>query len=181
VIDAQQQYDESVEEDGGDASVDNLSTFDIVSASRSNAPVLLTGSADDAEALAREIHSLSGWRHGTFVVLDCGALPEAELAGVLQRLLFPEPPVGDRPEPRLRQDGTLFLRNVETLPLRAQRVVSDWLESGSASKLRRAGRRLMASASSSLLPAVLEGRFDAGVYYRLNVLHLILPVEAGRM
>jgi len=181
VIDAQQRYEESVEEDGGDAPVENVSTFDIVSASRSDAPVLLTGRAQDAEALAREIHSLSGWRHGRFVVLDCASLAEDELIGVLQRLLFPEPYPSGRPEPRLRQDGTLLLRNVERLPLRAQRIVSDWLETGSASTVRRAGRRLMATASSSLLPAVLAGRFDEGVYYRLNVLHLILPVEAGRM
>jgi DNA-binding NtrC family response regulator len=180
VIEAQQHYEESVEENGGGAPVQSLSTFDILSASRSDAPVLLTGRARDAEALAREIHSLSGWRHGQFVVLDCGGLPETELVSTLQRLLFPDPPPADRAEPRLRQDGTLLLRNVEKLPLRAQRVVGDWLESGSASQVRRAGRRLMATASASLLPAVLEGRFDGSVYYRLNVLHLILPMEAGR-
>ena len=174
MIDAQEGYDESVEEDGGDAPVENVSTFDIVSASRSDAPVLLTGRAQDAEALAREIHSLSGWRHGKFVVLDCGALAETELVGTLQRLLFPATH-SDRPEPRLRQDGTLLLRNVEKLPLEAQRIVSDWLETSSGSRVRRAGRRLMATASSSLLPAVVEGRFDEDVYYRLNVLHLILP------
>lgn len=173
MIDAQERY-EMVEEDGREAPVENVSTFDIVSASRSDAPVLLTGGAQDAEALAREIHSLSGWRHGKFVVLDCGGLPEAELVGVMQRMLFPEARI-DFPEARLRQDGTLLLRNVEKLPVRGQQILSDWLETGSASRIRRAGRRLMATASSSLLPAVLEGRFDASVYYRLNVLHLILP------
>ena len=179
MIDAQERYDETVDENGGQTPVGNVSTFDIVSASRSDAPVLLTGSAQDAEALAREIHRLSGWRHGKFVVVDCGSLPEAELIGVMQRLLFPEPRT-DRPEVRLRQDGTLLLRNVERLPAGAQRILSDWLETGSASALRRAGRRLMATASSSLLPAVIEGRFDADVYYRLNVLHLILPMTPGR-
>jgi DNA-binding NtrC family response regulator len=180
VIDAQQQYDETVDEDGGDAPVENVSTFDIVSASRSDAPVLLTGRAQDAEALAREIHSLSGWRHGKFVVLDCGSLPELELIGVMRRLLFPESRA-ENPQVRLRQDGTLLLRNVEKLPVGGQRILSDWLETGSASTIRRAGRRLMATASSSLLPAVLDGRFDADVYYRLNVLHLILPATSGRM
>jgi DNA-binding NtrC family response regulator len=180
VIDAQQHYEESLEEDGSEAPVESASTFDIVSASRSDAPVLLTGGAKEAEALAREIHSLSGWRHGRFLVLDCGSLSEVELVGVLQRLLFPESQPSEQPEPRLRQDGTLLLRNIEKLPLRAQRIVSDWLETGSGSNVRRAGRRLMATASTTLLPAVLEGRFDAGVYYRLNVLHLIVPVEAGR-
>jgi DNA-binding NtrC family response regulator len=180
VIDAQEHYQEAVEEDGGGVPVENVSTFDIVSASRSDAPVLLTGRAQEAEALAREIHSLSGWRHGRFIVLDCANLAERELVGVLRRLLFPEPPRSDDPEPRLRQDGTLLLRNVERLPLSGQQILSDWLETASASRLRRAGRRLMATASSSLMPAVLEGRFDADVYYRLNVLHLILPMEAGR-
>ena len=177
MIDAQERY-ETVE-DGSEAEVENVSSFDIVSDSRSDAPVLLTGHARDAEALAREIHSLSGWRHGKFVVLDCGGLPEAELVGVMERMLFPDTQ-SDRPEARLRQDGTLLLRNVERLPVRGQRILSDWLETGTASRMRRAGRRLMATASSSLLPAVLEGQFDAGVYYRLIVLHLILPREGKR-
>lgn len=174
MIDAQQHY-ETVVEDGGEAPVENVSTFDIVSASRSDAPVLLTGRAQDTEALAREIHSLSGWRHGRFVVVDCGGLAEAELLGVMERMLFSASPA-DRPQARLRQDGTLLLRNVEKLPVRGQRILSDWLETSCASTVRRTGRRLMATASSSLLPAVLDGRFDAGVYYRLNVLHLILTM-----
>src|SRR5947207_14052591 len=87
VIDAQERYDESVEEDGRDTPVENVSTSDIVSASRSDAPVLLTSRPQDAEALARENHSLSGRRHGKVVVLDYGSLSEAELGGVIQRLL----------------------------------------------------------------------------------------------
>jgi DNA-binding NtrC family response regulator len=180
VIDAPERYEQWVG-NAGDAPAGNLPVFDIVSASRSDAPVLLTGDAHEAETVARQIHGLSGWRHGAFIVLECG-LPEAELVAALRRLLFFDiDAASGHPEARLRQNGTVLLRNVEKLSLTAQNVVGDWLESSRSDRERRAGRRLMASTSSSLLPAVLAGNFDAGVYYRLNVLHLVLPRDPRPM
>ena len=159
----------------------NVQIFDIVSASRSSAPVLLTGGAPQAEEVAREIHSLSGWRHGAFIVMDCG-LPESEQIAALRQALFAGPGESSgHAEPRLQQNGTLLLRNVEKLSLAAQKVVGDWLESSRGDRKRRTGRRLMASTSGSLMPAVVEGQFEAAVYYRLNVLHLVLPRELRPM
>lgn len=180
MIDAPQRYEEWVGNAGG-GPAGHVPVFDIVSASRSDAPVLLTGDAEQAETLARQIHGLSGWRHGAFVVLECG-LPEAELVAALQRLLFFDiDAAAGQPEARLRQNGTVLLRNVEKLSLAAQNVVGDWLESSRFDRKRRTGRRLMASTSESLLPAVLAGNFDADVYYRLNVLHLVLPSDVRPM
>ena len=179
MIDAPQRYEQWVG-NAGDARAGHVPVFDIVSASRSDAPVLLTGNADEAEALARQIHDLSGWRHGAFIVLECG-IPEGELVAALRRLLFLATYAASGPEARLRQNGTVLLRNVEKLSLAAQNVVGDWLESSRFDRKRPAGRRLMASTSGSLLPAVLDGKFDAGVYYRLNVLHLVLPRDTRPM
>lgn len=179
MIDAPERYEEWVG-NAGNAPAGHVPVFDIVSASRSDAPVLLTGDAGQAETLARQIHGLSGWRHGAFIVLDCG-LPEAELVAALGRFLFFDDVPAGQPEARLRQNGTLLLRNVEKLSHVAQIVVGDWLESSRFDRKRRTGRRLMASTSESLLPAVLAGHFDAEVYYRLNVLHLVLPDDTRPM
>jgi Nif-specific regulatory protein len=173
VIDASERYEEWVG-NVGNAPAGHVPVFDIVSASRSDAPVLLTGDASQAETLARQIHGLSGWRHGAFIVVDCG-LPEPEVVAALGRLLFFDEAPAGQPEARLRQNGTLLLRNVEKLSHAAQNVVGDWLESSRFDRKRRTGRRLMASTPGSLLPAILAGDFDAEVYYRMNVLHLVLP------
>lgn len=154
-----------------------LSDLDLSSAARTDACVLLTGQEDAVRSLAYQIHSLSGWRHGPFTIVDCAKRSEtleSELFGLLSET---ESAAGPEPYPRLAQAGTVLLHDVGRLPPGVQARIADRLVT--LSEKRRAGssRRLMASTSEPLLPRVLDGTFDDRLFYRLNVIHFVLPGE----
>jgi DNA-binding NtrC family response regulator len=82
------------------------------------------------------------------------------------------------PYARLAQAGTVLLQDVWRLTPALQRRFADHLVS-----LRTAGshgqsrRRLMASSAEPLLPRVLDGTFDDRLFYRLNVIHVVLAAD----
>lgn len=157
-----------------------LFDLDLMGAVRTDACVLLTGKEDAARTLAYRIHSLSGWRHGPFTIVDCarpGETVERELVGLLTET---ESSTGTEPYPRLAQAGTVLLQNVERLGPAVQSRLADWLVHFCGK--RRPGsprRRLMASTSEPLLLRVLDGSFDDRLFYRLNVIHVVLPSETN--
>lgn len=181
MIDAPQRYDRLADDEAQHVGED-VPILDMVSVVRSDAPVLFTGAPAQARKLAQQIHNLSGWRHGPFRTVQCGQ-PERELIADLKRVLFSEPASPwAAPEPRLSQNGTIFLSDVNRLPTAAQTLIATWLESARGAGVpRKAGCRLMASTAETLLPSVLDGSFDARVYYRLNLLHLVLPPDLPMM
>ena len=155
-----------------------LSSLDLRTAVQSDACVLLTGDEDAVQAAAHRIHSLSGWRHGPFTIVDCGwpeAMVESELFGAFADI---EPPTPTEPYPRLAQSGTVLLQNVGRLGPAMQSKVADLLTRVRGSRRRgQSRRRLMASTSEPLLPRVLEGTFDDRLFYRLNLIHLVIRSE----
>jgi DNA-binding NtrC family response regulator len=83
-----------------------------------------------------------------------------------------------QPQATLIQAGTLLLRDVGRLSLTFQVRLADALgELRAHSTHRRVRRRVMASTSGSLLDRVNDGTFDARLFYRLNVIHLVLPED----
>ena len=152
-----------------------ITDVDLSHAVQSDACVLFTGDHETAEALARRLHELSGWRYGPFVAVDC-ALPDAE--GRLWQWLDVETP-GARDGvswPTLAQSGTVFLREVGKLDSTLQLRLSDRL---AALKTRRGGerrmrRRVISSSSIPLESRVENGTFDARLFYRLNVIHMVI-------
>jgi DNA-binding NtrC family response regulator len=154
------------------------SNLDIITAARSDANVLFTGVAYRAEALARHIHGLSGWRHGPFFTVDCN-LPDQDILPLMSRLLLIDRAIAptDVARPRLSQNGTVLLRDVGRLPLGTQAQVAEWLGSLRQADYRSARRRVMASSPEPLLRRTLDGTFDDNLYYRLNVIHVVLPTE----
>lgn len=155
-----------------------ITDLDLSHAVRSDACVLFTGNHETAEALARQLHALSGWRYGPFVVVDC-ALPDA--APRLLQLLDvekPEVPSGTS-WPTLAQSGTVFLREVgeldPTLQLRlSERLAALRTGSGNARRMRR---RVISSSSIPLESRVQNGTFDARLFYRLNVIHMVISPD----
>ena len=148
---------------------------EIAQAARTDACILFTGPAH-VRTLALRIHNESGWRWGAFGAADCGASEgtlEKQLFGVLEGDLAPV--AGDLPAPRLLQAGTLFLHEVGRLSLHAQGRLAELLEAKRLESRGRTRRRIMASTSSPLLPRVLEGSFEDRLFYRLNVIHFVMP------
>lgn len=164
--------------DGGHRPIDALFSpgeDEIAQAARTDACILFTG-PPHVRTLALRIHSESGWRWGAFGAVDCGASErtlEQQLFGVLEADLAPAAP--ELPAPRLRQAGTLFLHEVGHLSLHAQRRLGSLLEAKRLESRTCTRRRIMASTSSALLPRVMEGSFDDRLFYRLNVIHFVMP------
>lgn len=142
---------------------------------QSDACVLLTGDHEAAEHLARRLHSLSGWRHGPFVAVDC-TLPDAEPR--LLQLLEAEhaEALNGKSWPRLAQSGTVFLREVGKLPPSLQLELSERLAAlkSSPGAQRRMRQRVISSTSTPLDSHVEAGTFDACLFYRLNVIHMVI-------
>jgi DNA-binding NtrC family response regulator len=152
-----------------------ITDLDLSHAVQSDACVLFTGDHESAEALARRLHALSGWRYGPFVAVDC-ALPDAA-PRLLQLLDVEKPEVPNGTSwPTLAQSGTVFLREVGELDPALQLRLSERL---AALRTRprytqRMRRRVISSSSIPLESRVENGTFDARLFYRLNVIHMVI-------
>ena len=149
-----------------------------------DANVLIAGETGTGKELyARAIHYSSSRRGRAFMPVNCGAIPvdlvENELFGhergaftsalSLQSGLIDE-----------ANGGTLFLDEIDCLPLSAQVKLLRFLQEkeyrplGSA-KLRRADVRVIAASNLNLEEAVGNGKLRQDLFYRLNVISLLLP------
>jgi len=147
-------------------------------------PVLIRGeSGTGKEVFARAIHYLSARAGQSFVPVNCGAIPEqlveSELFGH-QRGAFTGA-VKDRIGLVEEADGgTMFLDEVDTLPLASQVKLLRFLQDGEfrpvgASKPTRAIVRVIAAANADFERIIQERKFREDLYYRINVLRLALP------
>jgi two-component system response regulator FlrC len=146
---------------------------EIAMAARTDACVLVTGSPEQARALALRIHAVSGWRHGPFIEIDCG-WPASALATRLVECLTAVPIIrGEPPHARLAQPGTVFLQEVGLLKPELQDRVLRWIAER-ATGPGGSRRRLIASSSDPLLVRVQNGAFDDRLFYRLNTIHFLV-------
>ena len=135
------------------------------------------------ELIARAIHSRGRRKNRPLVKLNCGAIPtglvESELFGHMKGAFTGalERRVGRF---ELADDGTLFLDEISELPLDTQvkllRVLQEReFEPLGSSRTIRVNVRIIAASNRDLDKAIHEGRFRADLYYRLNVLPIVLP------
>jgi PAS domain S-box-containing protein len=154
-------------------------------AANSMATVLIQGeSGTGKEMVAQAIHKASARSEGPFVAINCGALPrdlvESELFGY-EDGAFTGARQGGRPGKfELAHGGTIFLDEIGEMSLDVQvkilRVLQD-------KRILRVGGtrymdvdvRVIAATNRDLLRAVGEGSFRQDLYYRLNVLPILVP------
>jgi two-component system response regulator AtoC len=156
----------------------------VKAAASTDATVLLLGESGTGKSLvARILHRLSRRQSGSFVEVNCGAVPpgliESELFGHARGAFTG----ADRARAGLFEEadrGTLFLDEVAELPLEAQVKLLTVLEQH---RVRRVGEnrdrsvdvRVVAATNADLAAAVKEGKFREDVFYRLNVISLTIP------
>jgi len=147
-------------------------------------PVLVLGESGAGKTLvAEELHARGQTRRGPLVVQGCGALPdeglEVELLGA-RRDAVP----GARRERRgllgRAAGGTLVLEGVADMGPRLQAALVDVLEAGSyrpvgGERAEPLTCRIVASAAAELAPLVEAGRLRLDLFYRLDVLRLVVP------
>lgn len=151
---------------------------------RVDATVLVCGETGTGKELAaRAIHYLSPRRHGPFVPINCGALPdsilEAELFGHT-RGAFTDAKNDSLGVIGQAQGGTLFLDEIDSLSPRAQAAILRFAQDRSyrplgSPQIRQADVRIVAATNADLGELAEQGRFRQDLLYRLNVLSVPLP------
>ncbi|MBM4431562.1 MAG: sigma-54-dependent Fis family transcriptional regulator, partial [Chloroflexi bacterium] len=159
-------------------------------AAQCEANVLLLGeSGTGKDVFAQAIHRASPRASGPFVSLDCTAVPRELLAVGLfgyEGTLLGVEEVGRPGKFELAAGGTVFLDNVDGLPLPLQANLLHILDTGEVTRLGSIRstpvdvRVIAASSSPDILGEVQRGRFRADLFYRLNVLTLTIPPLRAR-
>ena len=154
-----------------------------------DATVLVLGETGTGkEGLARFIHARSPRAEGPFVAINCAALPETMLEAMLfghQKGAFTGAAGAGEGLFRAAEGGTLLLDEVAELPLALQAKLLRALQEREvlpigATKPISINVRVIAAANRDLATEVAEGRFRADLYWRLNVMPLMLRPLAER-
>jgi two-component system, NtrC family, response regulator HydG len=166
-------------------------TLDVIrQAAPSSATVLLLGeSGTGKELFARALHEHSGRAHGPFVPINCAAIPETILESELfgyERGAFTG--AAARKEGRIEraQAGTLFLDEVGELSPAVQVKLLRFLQEGEIERLGGSAAikvdcRVVAATNRDLAAQVREAKFREDLYYRLNVIQVVLPPLRDRI
>jgi len=146
--------------------------------------VLITGeSGVGKESFPQIIHQFSRRKHGQYIAVNCGAIPE----GTIDSELFGHEKgaftgaIGDRNGYFAEANGgTIFLDEVGELPLATQARLLRVLESGEyikvgSSKVQKTDVRIVAATNVNLAEAIADGRFREDLFYRLNTVPIKIP------
>ncbi len=154
-------------------------------AAQTNSPVLLIGeSGTGKELFAHAIHHASDRRPYPFIRLNCAAIPkdllEAELFGYEPGAFTGAGTKGKPGKFELAHKGTIFLDEISDLPLEMQPKLLRVLEEKETERLggtriTKSNFRLIAATHENLEQSVEEGRFRKDLYYRLNVIPILIP------
>jgi DNA-binding NtrC family response regulator len=156
---------------------------------RAPVPVLITGpNGAGKERIAEIVHANSNARSGSFVAINCGAIPseliEAELFGA-EAGAYTGAHRARVGRFEAADGGTLFLDEIGNLPLAGQVKLLRVLETGQfeqlgSSRTRQTRARVVSATNADLSALIREGRFREDLYYRLNVIEISLPPLAER-
>ncbi len=152
--------------------------------SKSDATALLLGeSGTGKELVARAIHESSGRSKKAFIKINCAALPETLLESELfghEKGAFTGAHATRPGRFELADGGSIFLDEIGEMPLSLQakmlRVLQEkQFERIGGTKTFKVDVRVVAATNVSLEEAVSQGNFRADLYYRLNVVPIVLP------
>ena len=152
---------------------------------RSDAKVLITGeSGVGKEIVARSIHTRSPRAGHVFAPVNCAGLPETLLESELFGHVKGSFTGAYRDKPGKMETahlGTVFLDEVGEMTLRMQGMLLRFLETGELQKVgadgstRHVNVRVIAATNRDLRELVARGAFREDLFYRLNVIHILVP------
>ncbi|NLM91672.1 MAG: sigma-54-dependent Fis family transcriptional regulator [Bacteroidales bacterium] len=146
--------------------------------------VLITGeSGTGKEVFPKIIHQLSPRKHGHYIAVNCGAIPEGTIDSELfghEKGAFTGAHDARKGYFEVVNGGTIFLDEVAELPLLTQVRLLRVLESGEfirvgSSKVQKTDVRVVAATNVNLQEAITSGKFREDLFYRLNTVPIHVP------
>lgn len=146
--------------------------------------VLITGeSGAGKESFSKIIHSLSPRKHGQFIAINCGAIPEGTIDSELfghEKGAFTGALEARKGYFEVTDGGTIFLDEIGEMPQSTQARLLRVLENGEfikvgSSKVLKTNVRVIAATNVNLLEAVNKGKFREDLYYRLSTVPIYVP------
>lgn len=135
------------------------------------------------ESIPRIIHSLSHRKHGKYIAVNCGAIPEGTIDSELfghEKGAFTGATGTREGYFEVADGGTIFLDEVGELPLTTQVRLLRVLENGEfikvgSSQVQKTNVRIVAATNVNLFDAIEKGKFREDLYYRLSTVDIMLP------
>ena len=146
--------------------------------------VLIQGeSGAGKESFSKIIHSLSSRKHGQFIAINCGAIPEGTIDSELfghEKGSFTGALDTRKGYFEVTNGGTLFLDEIGEMPLGTQARLLRVLENGEfikvgSSKVQKTDVRVIAATNVELQTAISKGKFREDLYYRLSTVPIKVP------
>ena len=146
--------------------------------------VLVVGeSGVGKESIPKIIHSLSHRKHGKYIAVNCGAIPEGTIDSELfghEKGSFTGATGTREGYFEVANGGTIFLDEVGELPLTTQVRLLRVLENGEfikvgSSQVQKTNVRIVAATNVNLFDAIEKGKFREDLYYRLSTVDITLP------
>ncbi|RZP16807.1 MAG: sigma-54-dependent Fis family transcriptional regulator [Flavobacteriales bacterium] len=146
--------------------------------------VLVTGeSGVGKESIPKIIHSLSHRKHGKYIAVNCGAIPEGTIDSELfghEKGAFTGATATRSGYFEVADGGTIFLDEVGELPLPTQVRLLRVLENGEflkvgSSKTQKTDVRIVAATNINMSENISQGKFREDLYYRLSTIEINLP------
>jgi transcriptional regulator with PAS, ATPase and Fis domain len=146
--------------------------------------VLITGeSGTGKETFPKIIHQHSSRKHGQYIAVNCGAIPEGTIDSELfghEKGAFTGALDTRKGYFEVANDGTIFLDEVGELPLSTQVRLLRVLETGEyirvgSSKVLKTNVRVVAATNVNMQKSVEEGKFREDLYYRLSTVPIMVP------
>ena len=146
--------------------------------------VLVTGeSGVGKESIPKIIHSLSHRKHGKYIAVNCGAIPEGTIDSELfghEKGAFTGATSTREGYFEVADGGTIFLDEVGELPLTTQVRLLRVLENGEfikvgSSQVQKTNVRIVAATNVNMFDAIEKGKFREDLYYRLSTVEILLP------
>lgn len=146
--------------------------------------VLVTGeSGVGKESIPKIIHALSHRKHGKYIAVNCGAIPEGTIDSELfghEKGAFTGATATRSGYFEVADGGTIFLDEVGELPLPTQVRLLRVLENGEfmkvgSSQIQKTDVRIVAATNVKMVDAIQKGKFREDLYYRLSTVDINLP------
>jgi len=157
--------------------------------STTNISILITGeSGTGKDAIPKIIHENSPRKHGQFIAVNCGAIPEGTIDSELfghEKGAFTGAINNRKGYFEVANNGTIFLDEIGDLPMQTQARLLRVLENGEfikvgSSKVEKTNVRLIAATNVNLSEAVKNNKFREDLFYRINTVQIEVPPLRSR-